>query len=110
MRLSEPCLCGDPLCWRCFPAQHPDPEEEETLMRTPPRTPRRITITRLGPQWYQVTWICPCGRWAEERHHTDATAQALKAEIRTTTTCAGCRSEARAYSPQEETSHADRDH
>lgn len=30
MRLPEPCLCGDPLCWRCFPAENAGPDEEET--------------------------------------------------------------------------------
>lgn len=54
-------------------------------------TPRRITITRLGPGRYRITWTCPCGRWAEEQRHTDATAQEITAEIRTYTTCAGCR-------------------
>ena len=30
MPFSQPCVCGDPLCWRCFPqAPH---DEEETPM------------------------------------------------------------------------------
>ena len=28
MRLPEPCLCGDPLCWQCFPAANPGPDED----------------------------------------------------------------------------------
>lgn len=28
MRLPEPCLCGDPACWRCFPADNPGPDED----------------------------------------------------------------------------------
>lgn len=28
MRLPAPCLCGDPLCWRCFPAENAGPGED----------------------------------------------------------------------------------
>ena len=26
MRSTEPCLCGDPMCWRCFPFPGRRPE------------------------------------------------------------------------------------
>ena len=29
--LSEPCLCGDPYCQRCFPRSRPDPDPDEAF-------------------------------------------------------------------------------
>ena len=51
--------------------------------------PRQITVHRLGPQAYRLTWTCQ-GRWVEQIRHTDATPREIKAEIPQDPDCAGC--------------------